>query len=557
MRQMRNKKKSLRFGLMLNSLTVTIWQYDTIKLLMDNGMKLSLIIQNADEKQPQGIVDKIKHYPYRRVLYRVWNRFFFKPRSKYPADITELTKDVPTIFCRPIIKGISTYFEEVDIQEIRNQNLDFILRFGFDIVRGEVLNVAKYGVWSFHHDDERIVRGGPPGFWEFMKKTPSNGVILQRLTNSLDKGIILKRVQFRTILHSYKAHLDQLLFKSSILPLQVCKEVINSGELKGEPSDSEAPILLTPTNFKMIQYFWKSLWRRVVFHLNDMFRQEDWNIGFCEGSMENFIDCNNRESLNIQWFKKPRKNAYFADPFVIKTKKDTYIFFEWYSYPKGKADLAVALKSEEFKKHHKLTKFKEHRSYPYVFEHEDNIYCLPEANATKQVVLYRFDEEKIRLEKDTVLLEGAPIVDATLHFHDNKWFMYFVNQKNSHTHLDIYYSDNLKGPYLPHDNNPVMIDCAKARPAGKVFIYKGKTIRPSQNCTEHYGQSITLEEIELLTEKQFVTKEFGQILPIENSDYKDGIHTINGDGDIVVFDGKRFVFTFSGFKQQLKQKLHK
>jgi hypothetical protein len=294
-----------------------------------------------------------------------------------------------------------------------------------------------------------------------------------------------------------------------------------------------------------------------MFHLDDLFRQEDWNVGFCECSLENFIDCKDKEQLNIQWFKKPKKNCYFADPFVIKTNKDTYIFFEWYSYPKGKADLAVALKSENFKKYHKLTDFKEHRSYPYVFEYENVIYCLPEANATKQVALYRFDEDNLKLEKDAVLLDGFPIVDATLQYHNNKWFMYLVNQKNSHTHLEIYHSDNLKGPYLPHDNNPVMIDCSKARPAGKIFNYKGKLLRPSQNCTEHYGQNITLEEIDLLTEKQFATKEFGTIMPIENSDYNDGIHTINSDDNIVVFDGKRFVFTFSGFKQQLKQKIYK
>ena len=318
---MENKRKSLRFGLMINSLTVATWQYDTIKLLMDNGMKLALIIQNADETPYPGLLKKIKHYPYRRVLYRVWSRFFFKPRSKYPADITELTKDIPTIFCKPIIKGISTYFEDVDIQEIRNQNLDFILRFGFDIVRGEVLNVAKYGIWSFHHDDERVVRGGPPGFWEFMNKIPSNGVILQRLTNSLDKGIILKRVHFRTILHSYKAHLDQLFFGASILPLQVCKELINSGNLQGEQSNSDAPLLYPPRNFKMIMYFFKSVWRRLMFHLDDLFRQEDWNVGFCESTIENFIDCTDKEQLNIQWFRKPKKNCYFADSFVIKTKK--------------------------------------------------------------------------------------------------------------------------------------------------------------------------------------------------------------------------------------------
>jgi hypothetical protein len=58
---MENKRKSLRFGLMINSLTVATWQYDTIKLLMDNGMKLALIIQNADETPSPGLLKKIKH----------------------------------------------------------------------------------------------------------------------------------------------------------------------------------------------------------------------------------------------------------------------------------------------------------------------------------------------------------------------------------------------------------------------------------------------------------------------------------------------------------------
>ncbi len=543
---MENKRKSLRFGLMINSLTVEHWQYDTIKMLMDNGMKLSLIIQNNDNAPAPSLFQKIKDYPFKRLLFRVWHRFLFSPRSKYPTDLAELTQDIPTIFCTPVIRGISSYFEEIDIQEIRNQNLDFILRFGFDIIRGEVLNTAKYGIWSFHHDDERIIRGGPPGFWEFMKRIHNNGVILQRLTNTLDKGIVLRRLNFQTILHSYKAHLDQLYFGSVQMPLQVCKDLINCGVLKEEPSISEADILHPPTNFKMIEYFIKSVTRRIGFHLNDLFRQEDWNVGYRELNHD-----------EIHWFKKPKKSCYFADPFVIKTNKDTYIFFEWYSYSRGKADLAVALKSEKFEKYHKITNFKEHRSYPYVFEHEGVIYCLPEANETKEAALYRFDEEKLRLEKDCVLLSGFPIVDATLYHHDNKWFMFLVNQKNSHTHLEIYHSENLKGPYLPHANNPVMIDCSKARPAGKLFDYQGKLIRPSQNSTIHYGQSITLEEIEELSETEFITKPFGTIKPVEDSDYDKGIHTINSDGDITVFDGKRFVFTLFGFKQQLKQKINK
>ena len=324
------------------------------------------------------------------------------------------------------------------------------------------------------------------------------------------------------------------------------KEIITNTETTSEH---------IPNNFNMIQYYVKSVWRRVAFHLNDLFRQEDWNVGYCECQIHDFIS--KKENIDIQWFKKPRRNCYFADPFIIKTQKDTYIFFEWYSYSRGKADLAVAKKSEDFKIYHKITEFKEHRSYPFIFDYENVIYCMPESNQTNKVTLYSFDEETLALKEECVLLEGFPIVDATLYRHEDKWFMFLVNQKKSHTHLEIYYSDNLKGPYLPHDNNPVTIDCSKARPAGKIFCHQGKIIRPAQNCTEHYGQSITLEEIDLLTETEYSARDVGHIYPVKDSDYNKGIHTINSTDGMTVFDGKRFVFTLSGFKQQLKQKIHK
>lgn len=552
---MNEKRKTLRFGLMINSMTVEHWQYETIKLLMDNGMKLSLIIQNNSVDNETSILRKIKEYPYKRLFFRLWNRFIFRPRAKYSADISKLTENIHTILCTPKMKGISSYFEEFDIQEIKNQNLDFILRFGFDIVRGEILNAAKYGIWSFHHDDERIIRGGPPGFWEFMRGIPNNGVILQRLTNSLDKGIIIKRVNFKTILHSYKAHLDQIYIKSELLPLQVCRELLLKGQLNEEPSVSEADIVHPPKNMQMIQYFFKSIWRRISFHLNDLFRQEDWNVAYCNCSINEFIKSG--DDLEINWFKKPRKNCYFADPFVIKTNKDTYIFFEWYSYHNGKADLAVALKSENFEKYHKISSFKEHRSYPYVFEHEGIIYCMPEAFNTNALTLYRFNEEKLSLEKDCVMLEGFPIVDATLYRHNDKWYIFLTNQKNSHTHLEIYHSDDLKGPYNAFYNNPVMIDCSKARPAGKLFLHEGKIIRPSQNCTEHYGKEICLEEVLELSDNEFITRFYSTIFHKENTPYNKGIHTINSDNDITVIDGKRFIFTFAGLKQQLKQKFRR
>jgi len=89
------------------------------------------------------------------------------------------------------------YFNAEDVATINKKDLDFILRFGFNIIRGEILNAARYGVWSFHHDDERKYRGSPPGFWELYYRDPVTGSILQRLTDRLDGGIVLKREPLR------------------------------------------------------------------------------------------------------------------------------------------------------------------------------------------------------------------------------------------------------------------------------------------------------------------------------------------------------------------------
>ena len=539
--------RKIRFGIMVDGDTVEQWQFDTVKLLINNGIELSLIIKNGDESKPyKSFSDKVLHYPYRQILFRVWHRYFFKPEAKKSTSIlperSEVEKSPASMTVIPQKKGISTYFKSEDVEKIRSYDLDFILRFGFDIIRGDVLTSAKYGIWSYHHDDERVVRGGPPGFWEFMRKIPANGVILQQLTDELDKGLILKRIQFDTVLHSYKFHLNRLLTESEFLPLQVCKDLIVNGKLEPELSQSKAPIMHPPKNCKMLKYFWLCIWRKLVFHWNYLFKQEDWNVGY-------YFNTNSNE---IHWLKPP-KSDYFADPFVISNDNDTYLFFEWFSNKNGKADLAMAKKSENFEVYHKIARFPEHRSYPYVFDYQGQIYCIPEANKTNKISLYRFDNDRLMFDCD--LLEGK-FVDTTLFIHNDRFYLFTTPQTHPHTHLFIFVADDLRGPYRPHYNNPVKVDCSNSRMAGKMQNIDGELIRPAQNSTRHYGESITLNNIIQLNEYQYIEEAIKDIKPFNNTPYDKGIHTINSDGGITVFDAKRFTFTWKGFIQQWRQKHH-
>ena len=77
-------------------------------------------------------------------------------------------------------------------------NLDLLIRAGGGILKGEILTVCPKGVISFHHADNEVNRGGPPGFWEVYERNPRTGFIIQKLTNELDGGDVLYKGYIQT-----------------------------------------------------------------------------------------------------------------------------------------------------------------------------------------------------------------------------------------------------------------------------------------------------------------------------------------------------------------------
>src|SRR6185312_10383200 len=142
------------------------------------------------------------------------------------------------------------------VDAIRAYDLDVILRFGFGILRGEILTTPRYGVWSFHHGDELRYRGGPPCFWEIYRGDPVTGAILQRLTEKLDAGIVLRKGYLRTIPYSYARSVDQLFFETADWPSFVAAEIRQglTDRVDGPPSRTDAPIDRAPTNAQAIRF---------------------------------------------------------------------------------------------------------------------------------------------------------------------------------------------------------------------------------------------------------------------------------------------------------------
>jgi len=260
--------KKLRFGLMCSGDRLESAFAACIDQLLEiEGVELALLIIDDDHPVPSRPRMKLKKAVLQRTLWPIFRRLRLQRLSCYaPRDMSAVFARVPRIRCRVTLRGkFSQYFDPEDIERIRGYDLDFILRFAFGIIRGDVLTAARYGVWSFHHDDELKFRGGPPAFWEIYCSEPWTGAILQRLVDRLDAGIVLHKCHIRTRHWSYVANLDAIVWASTYMPARVCRDILAgcAEYLEAAPSQSQAPIFRAPTDPQFVRFLVKTWSARV------------------------------------------------------------------------------------------------------------------------------------------------------------------------------------------------------------------------------------------------------------------------------------------------------
>ena len=546
---MENRK--LKVGIMCQGPEIKLWQKQCIDHMIATGhVEIKLfIIDDAQNYPPRSLYQKISEVGIIKFLFNIYMRTIYRPASINSASISELFCKSPSISCIVKKKGkFSQYFSQEDLEKIRSYDLDIILRFGFNIIRGEILNVPKYGVWSFHHDDEMKYRGGPPCFWEIYHQDVETGSVLQRLTNKLDGGVILKKGIFRTKGYSYSKNIDQAYFESAKWPAWVCNDIINNTAqyIDDAVTTTDAPIYRSPTNFQFIRFLfimWMNFIRNAWFRL---FVMQKWNVALVKANVNEFLQ--QPSAFQKIFLKHKNKSTFNADCFGLKVDAKTHIFFEELDYSdQGVGELQVTTVDQDGKEGGRIKpegiSNGSHLSYPYLFTEGSAVYLVPESGARKKIILYKAIRFPGQWKEEAILLNGEKYSDATLLKHEGKYWLFFTVHNelfDADLHLHLAFSDQITGPYTLHAQNPVKISARSARPAGNVFRDdKGRLIRPAQNFCKSYGGSIVFNEIKNLTEALYEEVEINELHPFDPF-YKDGVHTISVvSNDELLIDMKR------------------
>jgi hypothetical protein len=256
------------------------------------------------------------------------------------------------------------------------------------------------------------------------------------------------------------------------------------------------------------------------------------------------FDLDEDMSMSFREFKEviPPKDRFWADPHVIQTDGHYFIFVEEYIFKNGKAHVSVIEMDEQGACREPVRALERdyHLSYPFVFQCEGQYYMVPESAEKGTIELYECTEFPHKWKFRMNLMENVNAVDTTLFHYQGKWWL-FTGMADDEgllplVQLFLFFSnDLLTGEWTPHPLNPIEPDITRARPAGRLFARNGKIFRPSQDCSRTYGYGFYLNEVLLLSEAEYLEREWISVKPDWDKKVK-ATHTFTREGQLTITD---------------------
>lgn len=510
--------RKLRFGIVVRSCrTIAAWQAQAIGHLVESGVA-ELVAMIVDESLDMAGKPSL--------LWRAFARIC-RPRAKM----------------REHIRGVAANAVELsysrDLATVRDLDLDFVIAFTRASIAAAIVTRPRYGVWSFDHGEGHGRRAGPPCFWEICGGSAVTSAVLRCSTAEIDVTTTLRKGYFRVINYSYARSLDHLYFESAKWPAYVAGEIVHglTPETASEASVS-AQRSREPSNAAMLKFFW-TLARNALRRLFERAHAEEWSIGIARMEAQELLA--GARLKDAVWIP-PVRGGWVADPMALSDGTRVIVLCEEMRLRTGKGRISVtAFDGSSWSPLQPVIQTATHASYPCLFDHRGETFCIPETYQANEVALYRAREFPTTWERVGILLSGFPAVDNTLFEHDGLFWLFCTSEEAPNTTLLAFFSEDLLGPWRPHLANPVKIDVRSSRPAGSVFRIGGQLYRPAQDCSRTYGGRVIIHRVTELTPTVFREESCATVDPQLGTRYELGLHTLSFAGGYCVLDGKRRV----------------
>jgi hypothetical protein len=454
----------------------------------------------------------LKRHGFPKAVAHAWFKAIFTletrmlvrdPKLKSAFDLYHLdTFDVQKMYVRPIksTSGWVYRYREEDLETIKSLNVDVLLNGQGGIFRGGILNVCEFGIISFHHGNNDVNRGGPPGFWEVFNQEPSTGFVIQRLLDELDGGDVLMRGSIATK-PTYAQNLARIYKKPNIFMHRFLENLGKTGVLPQIlPKSPYAYKLYTVPSLRTIALYEIKTFIILTRKLFNKFGRRDYRWSVAYQFAENW-------ESSVLWRSNIIANPpyrFLADPFVFRRGNLEVCFVEDYDFRTKRGKISVfKMSGNEYEVLGTALDEPFHLSYPFIFTVDDELYMCPETFQKREIRLYKCTEFPLRWSFHKTLIKDVSAVDTNIfYFKDRWWLLTSIDSSEIGDHdseLHVFYSDSFDSDaWTPHAKNPVIFDSERARNGG--FFHDGeKLLRVFQRQGfDVYGESMGIAEIKEL-----------------------------------------------------------
>lgn len=234
-------------------------------------------------------------------------------------------------------------------------------------------------------------------------------------------------------------------------------------------------------------------------------------------------------------------HRFYADPFPIAYDDGLTLFVEEFHHRSGKGVISAVEfdASGPAGRPEVVLELPYHLSYPFVFARDGELWMIPESCASGTIDLFRATSFPGGWVKQATLVADVVASDATLLQWDGRWWMFATVRDGGGTFSDmlhLWWADDFRGPWTAHPANPVLIDIAAARPAGRLVERDGTLFRPVQDCRRGYGRALAIARVTALDPQRFeqVIEATLTAGPLWSGDR---LHTLNSAGGFEFIDG--------------------
>ncbi len=238
-----------------------------------------------------------------------------------------------------------------------------------------------------------------------------------------------------------------------------------------------------------------------------VFNTPHWRVGWRKVSGPDLVDL--RRHPDEGWTDLPDdRRRYYADPFPLERDGGVTLFVEEFDHERQKGIISAMAFGPDgpIGDAEPVLDLPYHLSYPFVFEEDGETWMIPESCANGTIDLYRATAFPRGWVHEATLVRDVIASDATLVAHEGRWWMFATVRDGGGSFSDalhLWSAPDFRGPWAPHARNPVLIDVASARSAGRIVSRDGALIRPFQDCRKGYGVALGLARITHLDDTRF------------------------------------------------------